>query len=146
MQSRDFRWVPLPAAFFEPGDKLLKMGGDGAIIGSGEDARHGEPPIRSRRLLLLYLVPTDDGRRSKRRWFGSIGGAGRPKGRQRAHGGGPIGAGTMSEMNLETALSQESGFRFGETSSLTTFSARGLTGPPLGPIAPFTGPYRGSGV
>jgi hypothetical protein len=51
----------------------------------------------------------------------------------------------MSEMNLETALSQESGFRFGETSSLTTFSARGLTVPPLGPIAAFTGTYRGSG-
>jgi hypothetical protein len=133
------------SSIFEPGDHLLKMGDDGAIIGAGEDARHGEPPIRSRRLLLLYLVPTDDGRRSERRWFGSIGGADRPQGRQRAHGGGPIGAGTMSEMNLETALSQQSGFRFGETSSLNTFSARGLTAPPLGPLAAFTGTYRGSG-
>ena len=51
----------------------------------------------------------------------------------------------MSDLHLETALSQPSGFRFGEVSSLTAFMASGLAAPSLGPLASFTGAFRGSG-
>ena len=51
----------------------------------------------------------------------------------------------MSEMHLETALSQSSGFSFGEVSSLTALRARGAAPPSLGPLAAFTGAFRGSG-
>ena len=51
----------------------------------------------------------------------------------------------MSETHLETALSQSSGFSFGEVSSLTALRARGAAPPSLGPLAAFTGAFRGSG-
>ena len=51
----------------------------------------------------------------------------------------------MSDMHLETALSLPSGFRFGEVSSLTAPRAVGLPVPSLGPLAAFTGAFRGSG-
>jgi hypothetical protein len=51
----------------------------------------------------------------------------------------------MSEMPLETALSQTSGFSFGEVSSLTALRAAGVAPPSLGPLAAFTGTFRGSG-
>ncbi len=38
-----------------------------------------------------------------------------------------------------------SGFRFGEVSSLTALTARGSPAPGLGPLAAFTGTFRGSG-
>jgi hypothetical protein len=51
----------------------------------------------------------------------------------------------MSDTSLITSLSGQSGFRFGEVSSLTGFSVRGLAIPSLGPLAAFTGTFRGSG-
>ncbi len=51
----------------------------------------------------------------------------------------------MSDMHLETALSQPSGFAFGEVSSRTALRARGLPAPSVGPLAAFTGTFRGSG-
>ncbi len=51
----------------------------------------------------------------------------------------------MSGMHLETAFSLPSGFRFGEVSNLTAPRAAGLAAPSLGPLAGFTGTFRGSG-
>jgi hypothetical protein len=51
----------------------------------------------------------------------------------------------MSDMHLETALSLPSGFGFGEVSSLTALRAGDLPAPSLGPLAAFTGTFRGSG-
>ncbi len=51
----------------------------------------------------------------------------------------------MSDMHLETALSLPSGFGFGEVSSHTALRARGLPAPSVGPLAGFTGTFRGSG-
>lgn len=51
----------------------------------------------------------------------------------------------MSEIHLETALSQPSGFSFHEVSSLTALRTRGSRPPSLGPLAAFTGTFRGSG-
>jgi len=51
----------------------------------------------------------------------------------------------MSDMHLETALSLPSGFRFDEVSSLTALRARASAAPSLGPLAAFTGTFRGSG-
>lgn len=51
----------------------------------------------------------------------------------------------MSDINLQPALLQPSGFRFGEVSSLTTFRNRVSTVPSLGPLAAFTGTFQGSG-
>lgn len=51
----------------------------------------------------------------------------------------------MSDMHLETALSMPSGFRFGEASSLTAPRAASSPVPSLGPLAAFTGTFRGSG-
>lgn len=51
----------------------------------------------------------------------------------------------MTEVRLEPALSIPSGFRFGEVSSLTTVRAACSTVPPLGPLAAFTGTFRGNG-
>src|ERR1700730_7989514 len=50
----------------------------------------------------------------------------------------------MSDMPLETALSLPSGFIFGEVSSLTAPRAAGSPPPSLGPLAAFTGTFRGS--
>jgi hypothetical protein len=51
----------------------------------------------------------------------------------------------MTDMPLETALSLPSGFTFGEVPSLTGPSAPALPAPSLGPLAAFTGTFRGSG-
>jgi hypothetical protein len=51
----------------------------------------------------------------------------------------------MSDIRLVTALSQPSGFRFGEASSLTTPRALSSSVPTLGPLTAFTGTFRGSG-
>jgi hypothetical protein len=51
----------------------------------------------------------------------------------------------MTEIHLETALSQPTGFRFREVSSLTALRKRGAAVPSLGPLAAFTGTFRGSG-
>jgi hypothetical protein len=51
----------------------------------------------------------------------------------------------MSDMHLETALSLPSGFIFGEVSSLTAPRAAVSPPPSLGPLAAFTGTFRGSG-
>jgi hypothetical protein len=51
----------------------------------------------------------------------------------------------MTDMPLETALSIPSRFTFGEVSSLTVPSAPALQAPSLGPLAAFTGTFRGSG-
>ncbi len=51
----------------------------------------------------------------------------------------------MSDMQLEPALSLPSGFRFDEVSSVTAPRARGASVPSLGPLAAFTGTFRGSG-
>jgi hypothetical protein len=55
------------------------------------------------------------------------------------------GSDRMSDINLEPALLQPSGFVFGEVSSLTTFRDRVSAVPSLGPLAAFTGTFRGSG-
>jgi hypothetical protein len=51
----------------------------------------------------------------------------------------------MSDIRLVTALSQPSGFRFGEASSLTMPRALSSSVPSLGPLTAFTGTFRGSG-
>jgi len=44
----------------------------------------------------------------------------------------------MSDIKLEPALLQPSGFRFGEVSSLTEFRDSASSVPSLGPLAAFT--------
>jgi hypothetical protein len=51
----------------------------------------------------------------------------------------------MSDVNLEPALLQPSGFRFGEVSALTAQRDAVSSIPSLGPLAAFTGTFRGSG-
>jgi hypothetical protein len=51
----------------------------------------------------------------------------------------------VSNINLEPALLGPSGFRFGEVSSGTTFTDVAASVPTLGPLAAFTGTFRGSG-
>jgi hypothetical protein len=51
----------------------------------------------------------------------------------------------MSEASLEPALLQPSGFRFGEVSSFTALRDSVSSVPSLGPLAAFTGAFRGSG-
>ena len=51
----------------------------------------------------------------------------------------------MTDVQLETALSEPSGFRFGEVSSLTAPRALISSVPSLGPLTAFTGTFRGSG-
>jgi hypothetical protein len=51
----------------------------------------------------------------------------------------------MTDLHLETALSLPSGFRFGEVSSQTAPRVLGTAVPSLGPLASFTGTFRGSG-
>ena len=51
----------------------------------------------------------------------------------------------MSDISLEPALLRPSGFRFGEVSSGTTFRDAASSVPTLGPLAAFTGAFRGSG-
>jgi hypothetical protein len=51
----------------------------------------------------------------------------------------------MSDMSLEPALLEPSGFRFGEVSSLTTLRDRVSSVPSLGPLSAFTGTFHGSG-
>jgi hypothetical protein len=51
----------------------------------------------------------------------------------------------MSDVNLETALLQPSGFRFGEVSSFTEVQNAVSPAPSLGPLAAFTGTFHGNG-
>jgi hypothetical protein len=51
----------------------------------------------------------------------------------------------MSEIQMEPVLSEPSGFIFGEVPSLTDISTAGPAAPSLGPLAAFTGVFRGSG-
>ena len=51
----------------------------------------------------------------------------------------------MSDVNLETALMQPSGFRFGEVSSFTEVQNAVSPTPGLGPLAAFTGTFHGNG-
>jgi hypothetical protein len=51
----------------------------------------------------------------------------------------------MSDANLEAALLQPSGFRFGEVSSFTTLRDTVAAVPSLGPLAAFTGTFHGNG-
>jgi hypothetical protein len=51
----------------------------------------------------------------------------------------------MSDVSLEPALLQPSGFRFGEVSSLTALRDTVSSVPSLGPLSAFTGAFRGSG-
>ncbi len=51
----------------------------------------------------------------------------------------------MADVRLESALSIPSGFRFGEVSSLTAVRAISSKVPGLGPLAAFTGAFRGNG-
>jgi hypothetical protein len=51
----------------------------------------------------------------------------------------------MTDFHLESALSLPSGFRFGEVSSQTAPRVLGTALPGLGPLAAFTGTFRGSG-
>jgi hypothetical protein len=51
----------------------------------------------------------------------------------------------MSDISFEPALLQPSGFRFGEVSSLTALRDTVSSVPSLGPLAAFTGAFRGSG-
>src|SRR5271154_4728070 len=52
----------------------------------------------------------------------------------------------MSEANIEPALSRQAHFRYDEVSSGTTFRARAVTAPPLGPLTAFAGTFKGSGL
>ena len=52
----------------------------------------------------------------------------------------------MSEANIEPALSRQAHFRYDEVSSGTTFRARTVAAPPLGPLAAFTGTFMGRGL
>jgi hypothetical protein len=58
---------------------------------------------------------------------------------------GPIRGENMTDLHLESALSLPSGFRFGEVSSQTAPRVLGTAVPGLGPLAAFTGTFRGSG-
>jgi hypothetical protein len=51
----------------------------------------------------------------------------------------------MSDMQLESAFSLPSGFRFGEVSSATAFRDLISSAPSLGPLTAFTGTFRGNG-
>lgn len=51
----------------------------------------------------------------------------------------------MTDIHLQPALSLPAGFRFGEVSSFTAPRALVSAVPPLGPLAAFTGAFRGSG-
>jgi hypothetical protein len=51
----------------------------------------------------------------------------------------------MDNVRLETALSMPVGFMFGEASSLGTPTTAAPAAPSLGPLAAFTGTFRGSG-
>lgn len=51
----------------------------------------------------------------------------------------------MTDLRLATAFSLPSGFRFGEASSFTALRAVSSAVPSLGPLAAFTGTFRGSG-
>ena len=51
----------------------------------------------------------------------------------------------MSETHLEPALSESSGFSFGEVPSLTTPTTAAPAAPSLGPLAAFTGAFTGNG-
>jgi hypothetical protein len=51
----------------------------------------------------------------------------------------------VNDINLQPALLQPSDFRFGEVSSQTTFRDSASSVPSLGPLAAFTGVFRGSG-
>lgn len=51
----------------------------------------------------------------------------------------------MNDPKLESALELPSDFRFGEVSSLTALRATGSSVPSLGPLAAFTGTFRGHG-
>ena len=51
----------------------------------------------------------------------------------------------MSDLRLEPVLSIPSGFRYGEVSSLTALRAASSSVPSLGPLAAFTGTFRGNG-
>lgn len=51
----------------------------------------------------------------------------------------------MTDIHLQPALSLPAGFRFGEVSSFTGPRALVSATPPLGPLAAFTGTFRGSG-
>jgi len=51
----------------------------------------------------------------------------------------------MADARLESALSIPSGFRFGEVSSFTAVRAVSSKVPGLGPLAAFTGAFRGNG-
>ena len=51
----------------------------------------------------------------------------------------------MSEANVEPALSRQANFRYGEVSSGTTFRARAVSAPSLGPLVAFAGTFTGRG-
>jgi hypothetical protein len=51
----------------------------------------------------------------------------------------------MSEANIEPALSRQANFRYGEVSSGTTFRARTVLAPSLGPLVAFAGTFTGRG-
>ena len=51
----------------------------------------------------------------------------------------------MSEIKLEPAVVLPSGFRFDEVSSRTAPKTVGTPAPSLGPLAAFTGTFRGHG-
>jgi len=51
----------------------------------------------------------------------------------------------MSDVTLEPALLQPTGFRFGEVSSFTTRRDIVSSVPSLGPLSAFTGAFQGSG-
>ena len=51
----------------------------------------------------------------------------------------------MSDVHFQTALSMPDNFRFGEASSLTVPTTTVSPAPSLGPLAAFTGTFRGKG-
>lgn len=51
----------------------------------------------------------------------------------------------MSETNIEPTLSRQAHFRFDEVSSGTTFRARAVSAPSLGPLTAFAGTFTGRG-
>jgi hypothetical protein len=51
----------------------------------------------------------------------------------------------MSDVVLQTALSMPTNFRFGEAASLTAPTVAAAPAPSLGPLAAFTGTFRGNG-
>ncbi len=52
----------------------------------------------------------------------------------------------MSEANVEPALSRQANFRYGEVSTGTTFRARAVSAPSLGPLTAFAGTFMGRGL